>query len=337
MSIGVPVLLILVSWAVGLYRKPIDLSVLFDLNYINRASYSSNPSIIVSTNSRLDDADGKQYVSGYSFWQFSPYTDAPRMFLGAHLESNIHVIASVANPTGMFLKARRTGPSELCSVCPPQSRSSPVNESNFRPTRLSSTGQKHSIGNKSITALSNLPAPRNVHHAHRPPMVHNALLPRQRDIVKIRRRIKLSLYRVNGIQGDFSVAPTLNNIVRKLFLVRSASESDEYKLIAECRNFAIQVVWRSGIVVYRSAISGHDEFIFREVEHNNRPRVDLGECSIRHYGDSSYIEKFSHVDISSGEASLLGFSGDSNVATCSGCTLLVSRNKRNWYEIVAVQ
>jgi hypothetical protein len=139
-------------------------------------------------------------------------------------------------------------------------------------------------------------------------------------------------------QDNLCIAPTLNGSAGIFPSVRSGSESDEYKLIAECRNFAVQVVWWSGIIVYSPAISGHDQFIFREVENNNRPRVDLGKCSIRHGKDSEYKQEFSHVGLSSGEASLLGFnSRNSGVTICSGCTLLVSKDKHNWYEIIAIQ
>jgi hypothetical protein len=163
----------------------------------------------------------------------------------------------------------------------------------------------------------------------------NATRPISSNSIDIHLPTLFSRNRPDGVLGQFSVVP--NNDVP--LSPSSRPNTGEYQLMAKCRNLAVRVVWSAGIVVYGQAVGGHDKFVLREIENDDRPRKDLGQCVIG-YKQDKYQKVFRHVTLSSGEASLLGFDFDKSeekAPACLGCTLVVSQDGRAWYEIIAIQ
>src|SRR5580700_11002842 len=108
----------------------------------------------------------------------------------------------------------------------------------------------------------------------------------------------------------------------------------------KCRNLAVRVVWTNvAHMVFRSTIGGHYKLVFTLVDDNDRSRSDLGLCCIRHKSEK-HEYTFPHVALSTSNDSLLGFisdgDGDSSEQSipCLGCSLLISQDGKNWYEVV---
>jgi len=72
----------------------------------------------------------------------------------------------------------------------------------------------------------------------------------------------------------------------------------EQNLAVKLRKFTLRVVWGSVITgATSSAVSRHDNFIFREIENDDCPVLDLGVGSVRkECGDRD--KKLSHMAVS---------------------------------------
>jgi hypothetical protein len=147
---------------------------------------------------------------------------------------------------------------------------------------------------------------------------------------------------VNDVGDDTSGVPLGHGITNTTTLVSDIVDAGEYDLVVECHNLALRVVWfeqATGAVGSHTIGSNH-QFVVRQVQDDDRAvhGADLGNCTV--WGQDYEQDKqiFPHVILSSGDSAIAGFtSGSDNLHTCLGCTLLVSDDGRDWHEITAVQ
>ena len=196
--------------------------------------------------------------------------------------------------------------------------------------------EKHSTSEQSITCLGKSGAGQGAQTTKRIPVITDSVCPFIGDGLYINFPFLFSSV-ANGFSSQRGIVPTRDGVGEGTRETDTTSRG-EYKLMIESRNLTFEVFWFSGIEIYSPTVGSHHKLIFREVENNDRPRIDLGKCWIA-YKDEKYEHFFSHVSISSREASTLGFFNDSNekIPVCSGCTVLISQDAHMWYEIIAIQ
>lgn len=162
-----------------------------------------------------------------------------------------------------------------------------------------------------------------------------------------------ALNRNSAIRGDgfrhdplknVSGIPTGDGIQWSGTTVADIIHRGEYDLVVECSNFALRVVWfgeNGGGGVIPLAISGNDQFIFRQVKDDDSSMrgADLGACQLgSEQNEQQGKQTFTHLILSSGSSAIAGFtSGPDRLHTCFGCTVLVSEDARHWREITAIR
>jgi hypothetical protein len=90
----------------------------------------------------------------------------------------------------------------------------------------------------------------------------------------------------NSVSSQLTVTPAGNAPSGNIGIPDTTGTS-EYELVAECRDFTVRVVWYPGTVISSPAVSGHDDFVFREVDCDKRPRFDSGRCRISYKRDGT--------------------------------------------------
>lgn len=323
--------LFLAIWAVVFAGIPSDAAILGGRDGIDAASNVTS-GFLVGVNGHFNDLD-RQFSALRSSSQLCTNIDLiPMLSFRAKCGRDIKMNASPTNSSSLQLTA---GPAIVSDIARAELdgiedvSSVEINNSSFSAQALA---KEDASSNLSTVGGSNLGSTLS---ANPVPMTFQIFGPHASDALQIKGSMFSSSGGVEGVSSQIRVVPNDSASVRP----SSVSDTGKYELVSDCRNLAVRVVWRSSIVVYSQTVGGHYSLIFREVEDHNRPRNDLGVCSISHK-HQKYKKTFSHVALSSGAASLLGFrfdASDEKAPTCLGCTLLVSRDGHHWYEIVAVQ
>jgi hypothetical protein len=148
----------------------------------------------------------------------------------------------------------------------------------------------------------------------------------------------------DDLSKNISGVPAGNGIGESSAIVGDVVNPGEYDLVVECKNLTLRIVWFGENVadaVSALAVSGHDQFVFRQVEDDDSSvrGADLGDCHVgREQDEKQNMQTFLHVILSSGNSAIAGFtSGPNHLHTCFGCTVLVSDDARHWREITAIR
>ena len=111
----------------------------------------------------------------------------------------------------------------------------------------------------------------------------------------------------------------------------SSTNGNKNDITAECGNFAL-IVSLSFSDVHRSpAISGHDEFIGREVDHPSGTMLDLGKCRV----ESKHVQPQRLHLILVGNKTSSVVTKD-NLPLFLGSSVYASWDEKRWFRIVGI-
>jgi hypothetical protein len=286
--------------------------------------------LFICVNGHFNDLDRQLSAFGGSSQGCTDTNFVPVFSLGTKLSGDIEMDTRPTNFAPLQLAAWPTlaGPIACTELDRVKGVSCiKINHSNFDGRPVANEGTS---GNLSFIDSGDIGSTLSI---NRVPAAFHTPRPKTSNIVQINTPMFSLLDGVEGVSGQAGIVPNDSAGISP----SGVANAGKYELVAECRNLAVRVVWDSGFLIYGQTVSSHYSLIFREIENDNRPRNDLGMCRIRY---KDHQKTFSHVALSSGAPALFGFKVDHSgekAPTCLGCTLIVSRDGRHWYEVLAGQ